>query len=77
LLEMAEGQETSSGYENERTEIFRDFGEDRDGELTETLEGKLKRCRSSEQREQARLAVEHAKQTAEGFSKDFGRLDGV
>jgi hypothetical protein len=77
LLEMAKGQETDSRYGNELTEIFRGFGEDKDEEATGILEAKLNRCPSSDQREQARLAVEHAKQTAEGFSKDFGRLDGA
>ena len=31
----------------------------------------------SDQRDQARLAVEEAKQTAEQFVKDFGGLEGA
>jgi hypothetical protein len=77
LLEMAKGQETSNGYGDELTEIFRGFGEDRDEEVTETLDTKLNRCPSSDQRDQASLAVAQAKETAEQFVKDFGRLDGA
>ena len=63
--------------ENELIEIFRGLGEDRDEEATAGLEAKLNRCPTSDQRDQARLAVEHAKRTAEQFVKDFGRLEGV
>jgi hypothetical protein len=77
LLKMAKGQETNSGYGNELTEIFRGFGEDRDEEVTATLDAKLNRCPRSDQRDQACLAVEESKETAERFIKDFGRLDGV
>jgi hypothetical protein len=77
LLQIAKGQKTDSSYGDELTEIFRGFGEDRDEEVTETLVAKLNRCPSSGQRDQARLAVEHAKQTAEQFVKDFSRLEGA
>lgn len=59
------------------TEIFRGFGEDMDEEATDALEAKLSRCPTSNQRDQARLAVEHAEQNAEQFVKDFNRLEGV
>ena len=74
---MAKGQKTDTGYGNELTEIFRGFGEETDGEATKALEAKLSRCPTSDQRDQARLAVDHAKQTAEQFVKDFGWLDGA
>ena len=77
LLDMAKGQETNNSYGNELTEVFRGFGENRDEEVSKTLEAKLNRCRSSDQQDQARLAVEQAKETAERFIKDFGRLDGA
>ena len=77
LLEIAKGQETNSGYGNELMEIFRSFGEGRDEEVTEMLNAKLNRCPSSGQRDQACLAVDQAKETAEQFIKDFGRLDGA
>ena len=77
LLEMAKGQETSNGYGDELTEIFRGFGEDRDEEVTETVEAKLNGCPSSNQRDQAQLAIEQAKEIAEQFIKDFGRLEGA
>jgi hypothetical protein len=41
LLEMAKRQETSNGYGDELTEIFRGFGEDRDEEVTEMHVGSL------------------------------------
>lgn len=77
LLQMAKGQKTDTGYGNELTEIFGGFGEERDEEATGTLEAKLNRCPGSDQRAQARLAIEHAKQIAEQFVKDFGRLEGT
>jgi hypothetical protein len=77
LIEIAKGQQTDSGYGNELTEIFRGFGEDRDEEATGALEAKLNQYPTSDQRDQARLAVEHAKETAEQFIKDFSRLEGV
>jgi hypothetical protein len=70
LLEIAKGQETNSGYGKELTEIFRGFGEDGDEEAAETLEAKLSLCPNSDQRDQTRLAVEHAKKTAEQFIHD-------
>jgi hypothetical protein len=77
LLQMARGEETASGYGNELTEILRGFGEDKDEEATSALKAKLNQCPTSDQRDQARLAVEHANQTAEQFVKDFNRLEGV
>jgi hypothetical protein len=77
LLELAKGQETNSVYGNELTEIFRGCGEDRDEVATGTLEAKLRLCPNSKQRDQARLAITQAKETAEQFIKDFGQLDGV
>ena len=77
LLQMAKGKETNSGYGNELTEIFRGFGEDKDQEATGALEAKLSLCPNSDERNQARLAVEQAKQTAEQFVKDFSRLEGA
>jgi len=77
LLEIAKRQATDSRYGNELIEIFRGFGEDRDEEATGALEAKLNRCPPSDQRDQARLAVEEAKQTAEQFVKDFGGLEGA
>jgi hypothetical protein len=77
LLEMARGPKANSHYGNELTEISRSFGEYRDEEVTETLDVRLNRCPASDQRDQARLAVQQAKETAEQFVKDFGRLDGV
>jgi hypothetical protein len=70
LLQIAKGQETNSGYGNE-------LSEDRDEEVTETLDAKLNRCPSSDQRDQACLAIEESEETAERFITDFGRLDGV
>jgi hypothetical protein len=77
LLEIAKRQATDSRYGNELIEIFRGFGEDRDEEATGALEAKLNRWPPSDQRDQARLAVEEAKQTAEQFVKDFGGLEGA
>jgi hypothetical protein len=77
LLQNAKGPKSDSSYGEKLTEIFRDFGEDRDEEATEALEAKLKLCPNSEQRDQARLAIEQAKQAAEQFIKDFGGLDGA
>jgi len=77
LLETAKGQETSNGYGNELTEIVRGFGENRDEEVTEMVEAKLNRCPSSDQGDQARLAVEQAKEAGERFTKDFGQLEGA
>lgn len=61
LLQMATGQNTDNGHGDELTEIFRGFGEERDQEATGALETKLSRCPASDQRDQARVAVEHAK----------------
>ena len=77
LLQIAKGEKTDSGYGNELTQIFRGFGEDSDEAASGAPEAKLNQCPTSDQRDQARLAVEHAKQTAEQFVKDFGRLEGV
>ena len=71
LLQMAKGQKSDTSYANEITEIFRGFGEDRDEEAMGALEAKLNRCPTSDQRNQARLAGERAKQTAEQFVEDF------
>ena len=77
LLEMVKRQATNSRYGDELTEIFHGFGEDRDEEASRTLEAKLNLCPNSDRRDQAQLAVEHAKQTAEQFVKEFGRLEGA
>src|SRR5260370_25770149 len=77
LLQNAKGQKTDSRYGSELTEIFRGFREDRDEEATGTLETKLEICGNSERRDKALLAVERAKETAEQFTKDFGRLDAA
>jgi hypothetical protein len=77
LLQMAKGQKTDTGFGSELAEIFRDFGEETDEEATDALEAKLSRCPTSDQRDQARLAVDHAKQIADQFVKDFNRLEGV
>ena len=77
LLQNAKGPKSDSTYGDELAETFRDFGEDRDEEVTGALEAKLNECPASDHRDQARLAVEHAKRTAEQFIKDFSRLEGV
>ena len=66
-----------SGYGNELAQICRGFGEDSDEAAIGALEAKLSRCPISDQRDQARLVVDHAKQIAEQFVKDFGRLEGA
>jgi hypothetical protein len=58
LLQMAKGRKSDTSYTNEVTEIFRGFGEDRDEEAMGALEAKLNRCPTSDQRNQAHLAVE-------------------
>jgi hypothetical protein len=77
LIQVAKGPQTNSRYGDELIEIFRGFGEDRDEEATAALEAKLKLCPNSDQRDQARMVVEQANETAERFVKDFGRLDGA
>ena len=77
LLQNAKGLKSDSTYGEELTEIFRGFGEDRDEEATVTLESELYRCPTSDRRDQARTAVELARQIAAQFVKDFGGLDGV
>jgi hypothetical protein len=64
LLQMAKGRKADTGYGNELTEIFRGFGKEKNEEATGALEAKLNRCPSSDQRDQARVAVDHAKQIA-------------
>jgi hypothetical protein len=41
------------------------------------LDDKLDRCRSSGQQDQVRVAVERARQIAEQFIEDVGRLEGT
>jgi hypothetical protein len=77
LLQNAKGQDADRTYGEELIDIFQDFGEDKDEEATATLEAKLHQCMSSYRREEALRVVEHARQTAVQFVKDFGRLEGV
>jgi hypothetical protein len=76
LLQIAKGENTGN-YWRELTETFLGFGEDKDEEATESLEARLSRCRNVGERDQAVTAVENAKQIAEQFVKDFGRLEGT
>jgi hypothetical protein len=59
------------------TEIFRGFGEDRDEEVAGILDSKLDVFPASDQRSQARSAIDHATQVADQFIKDFEALEGV
>lgn len=77
LLQIAKGQKTDGSYGEELAGIFRDAGEDRDKEVTATLEAKLHQCMSSYRQAEALRAVEHARQIAEQFIEDFGRLEGT
>ena len=77
LLQIAKGQNGGSSSGGELTEIFRNFGEDRDKQATGILDNKLNLCPASEHWSQARTAIDHARQIADQFIKDFGALEGV
>ena len=77
LLQMAKGEKTDSRYGQELTEIFQGYSEDKDQMATIILEAQLDRCPSSEKRDAALVAIERARQIAEQFVNDFGRLEGV
>ena len=77
LLQMAKGEKTGSHFGEDLMKIFRGFGEDADQEATVTLESKLNRCPETAKRSEAHKAVEQARQAAEQFIKDLGRLEGA
>jgi hypothetical protein len=51
--------------------IFRNFGEDRDGEATENLNDTLEQCPTSVQRNQALQAIEERKKWLSNLSKNI------
>ena len=77
LLRSARGESSGTVDEKELTEIFRGFGEDKDEEAAAALENKLRACPTSGESEKARSAIDSARQVAEKFVKDFGRMEGV
>jgi hypothetical protein len=77
LVQMIKGEKTDKRYGQDLIELFRGFGEEEDEEATVMLMSKLRGCETSYQLIQVRKAVEDARQSAEQFLKDFGRLDGA
>ena len=76
LIRMAKGEQTNTRYGEDLIELFRGSGEEADEAATVTLLSKLRGC-DFNQHSQERKAVEDARQIAEQFLKDFGRLEGV
>jgi hypothetical protein len=77
LIRMVKGEKTDSPYGEDLIELFRGSGEEEDQQATIILESGLRSCESPDQPIQTRKSLKEARQAAEDFLRDFGRLEGA